>query len=600
MKTSSDPKAEYTRRFDERRVALESLEKRFELIAHLRLIVGVVGLGAGLLALSVDWFSVNWVALPLAAFITLVILHERTARARERTRFTVQYYQNALNRLDHTWQGTGVQRADFVSEDHPFAADLDLFGPASLFELMCTTRTRAGEESLARWLTEPASIEEIEARHEAVDELRLRLDFREDLAILGGGVRASVHPKKLIEWGEASPAFGGVPTLPLRIVAWCLSTGLLVSFVLWNATEVGPLPFWLFVFAVWGVSSRQGKRVTGVVGALEEPRRDLLVLSLVLERLEEEQVEASQLTGLRIAFTAGGLTASRSIRRLDRLIHWLDAGRNIMFAPIAYALMWRLHFALVIEAWRAKAGHVVRKWLEAVGEYETFCAIACYAYEHPADPYPELVEEGPLFTGDDLGHPLLSDDVCVRNTVHLGGGLRGWVVSGSNMSGKTTLLRTVGVNAVLAFAGAPVHARHLRISPINIGATIRLEDSLQAGKSRFYAEISRLKTLMDLTKKDQPLLFLLDEILHGTNSRDRQIGSEAIVRSFVDAGAIGLVTTHDLALARTADELGERVQNVHFEDRLEEGKLVFDYKVRPGVVQRGNALDLMRSVGLDV
>jgi DNA mismatch repair ATPase MutS len=210
------------------------------------------------------------------------------------------------------------------------------------------------------------------------------------------------------------------------------------------------------------------------------------------------------------------------------------------------------------------------------------------------------VAEEPCFVGEGLGHPLIPEARCVRNDVRLGETLRVLIVSGSNMSGKSTLLRTVGINAVLALAGAPVRARQLRLSSLAIGATLRIQDSLQAGSSRFYAEITRLRLLTDLARGPLPLLFLLDEILQGTNSHDRRIGAEAIIRSLIDCGALGLVTTHDLALAHIAEALAPRATNVHFADHLEDGKLVFDYRMRPGVVRKSNALELMRSVGLEV
>jgi DNA mismatch repair ATPase MutS len=212
---------------------------------------------------------------------------------------------------------------------------------------------------------------------------------------------------------------------------------------------------------------------------------------------------------------------------------------------------------------------------------------------------PEILEDGPVLEGEELGHPLIPSSRCVRNTVRIGPDLQLLVVSGSNMSGKSTLLRTVGVNAVLAFAGAPVRARSLRIAPLAIGATIRIQDSLQAGTSRFYAEIQRIRHIVDQAET-APVLFLLDEVLNGTNSHDRAVGAEAIVKALVARRAIGLVTTHDLSLARVADALAPLAANVHFEDRLVDGNLLFDYRMKPGVVTRSNALELMRAVGLEI
>jgi DNA mismatch repair ATPase MutS len=264
-------------------------------------------------------------------------------------------------------------------------------------------------------------------------------------------------------------------------------------------------------------------------------------------------------------------------------------------------MMWTTQLAFALEAWRVATGPGIRGWLEAVAQFEALAALATYAAENPEHPFPEVVEAGPLFDGEAVGHPLLPRDQCVHNDVHLGREVRVLVVSGSNMSGKSTLLRTVGVNTVLALAGAPVRARRLRVSPLTVGATLRVQDSLQAGKSRFFAEVLRVRQLVELARGPRPLLFLLDELFAGTNSHDRRQGAEAVVRTLVEAGAIGLITTHDLALTHIADLLAGSAANVHFEDVFEEGGgVTFDYRMRPGVVQRSNALALMRSVGLEV
>jgi DNA mismatch repair ATPase MutS len=231
---------------------------------------------------------------------------------------------------------------------------------------------------------------------------------------------------------------------------------------------------------------------------------------------------------------------------------------------------------------------------------EALCSLASHAFEHPADPFPEFVAAGPCVDAEGIGHPLLAEDKVVRNDICIGGGLQVIVVSGSNMSGKSTMLRTVGVNAVLAQAGAPVRARRLTLSPLAVGASIRLTDSLQGGVSRFYAEILRLRQILDETAGPLPVLFLIDEFLHGTNSHDRRIGARALVLGLVERGAIGLITTHDLALADIADELGERAANVHFEDQIADGKISFDYQMRAGVVRKSNAIELMRQVGLEI
>jgi hypothetical protein len=294
-----------------------------------------------------------------------------------------------------------------------------------------------------------------------------------------------------------------------------------------------------------------------------------------------------------------------------------DWQHNAFFVPIGLILMWGTHVAWSIEGWRRRHGRLVAAWLRAVGEFEALVSLSAYRYEHPADPFPELRTDGStlagepssagesrawlpaLFVGTALAHPLLASAKAVRNDVRLDAGQRLLIVSGSNMSGKSTLLRTVGVNAVLAFAGAPVRAAGLLLSPLAIGATLRIQDSLLEGRSRFYAEISRLRELAEMAKGPAPLLFLLDELLHGTNSHDRLVGATGVLRSLLERGAIGLVTTHDLALTAAHTELAHAT-NVHFEEWFEEGEMRFDYTVKAGPVTRSNALALMRAVGLDV
>jgi hypothetical protein len=443
-------------------------------------------------------------------------------------------------------------------------------------------------------------------------ELTPRVDLREDLAVLGEDARTGVHVDALAGWGDRPPLFerSGVPAW-----AWPISAaGALaaVGLIAWLAAKLGVMQIapdtlatvgsyvatmYLICGSIaWHFRTRTGAIVRGVA----EAAHDLGLLAGVLGRLETERFTAARLVMLRAQLDAEGQPPSRRIVRLKALMSLVDSRDHLLVRVIGPLLLWDLHLAYAIERWRRRSGRSMRPWLIAVGEIEALSSLAGYAYEHSDDVFPELDAGPPSFDGEGLGHPLLSEAVAVRNDVHLTGELRVIVVSGSNMSGKSTLLRTIGVNAVLAQAGAPVRARRLRLTPLAIGASIRIEDSLREGVSRFYAEITRLGRVMRRAGETPPVLFLIDELLHGTNSHDRRIGAEAIVRGFVDRGAIGLVTTHDLALAHVADALGARGANVHFQDVLEEGRMRFDYRMRPGVVQQSNALELMRSVGLEV
>ena len=597
MQQSTDPRAEYESRLAARRKAVAALERRSDWIANGRFAVFVLALVLAWLTLWARAMSPWWLAVPVLAFGALVIAHDRALRAKARTTAAVTFYERCLARLNDQWAGTGLPGADLVSDDHPYAADLDLFGKGSLFELLCTARTRAGERTLADWLLGPADPDEIGARQEGIDELRPRLDLREELALLGTDVRRGVLPAVVARWGTAPVLFA--TSRPLRI-AHGLAVVAVVALLGWGLLGFGPIPFLLAVIGIWVLNRVMQRRVKKVLKEIEEPGRELQVLGEVLARLEREPFSCARLRGVHALLSENGRSASACIRHLQRLLTWHETRGNQLFAPLAILLVWDVHFAYAFERWRLTYGNHVARWLEAVGDLEALVALAAYAYEHPSDPFPEIACDGPRYEGEEVGHPLLSPATCVPNDVVFGGELRLLVVSGSNMSGKSTLLRTVGINTVLALAGAPVRAKRLRLSPMAIGATLRIQDSIQTGSSRFYAEISKIRQLVDLTAGPLPLLFLLDEILHGTNSHDRKIGADAIVRGLLDAGAAGLVTTHDLALAKTADDLGARAANVHFEDDLEGGKLVFDYRMRPGVVQKSNALELMRAVGLKV
>jgi DNA mismatch repair ATPase MutS len=345
---------------------------------------------------------------------------------------------------------------------------------------------------------------------------------------------------------------------------------------------------------------RLRRPVDTVVAAVEQAAHGLGLLSQVLIRLERERFRCALLANLRTALDAAGEPPSRRIAKLKRLMEYLDSRDNVFVRVAEIFLLWTPHVAFAVEAWRRRSGPAVRRWLTATGEMEALCSLASHAFEHPADPFPQFTAQAPWLEAEAIGHPLIDENRVVRNDVRMGGDLRLLVVSGSNMSGKSTFLRTLGVNVVLAQAGAPVRARRLVLSPLAVGASIRVADSLQGGVSRFYAEILRIRQTVDLTAGPLPVLFLVDEFLHGTNSHDRRIGAEALVRSLVKRGAMGLITTHDLALADIVDVLGTQAVNVHFEDRIEGGEIHFDYVMRPGIVRKSNAIELMRSVGLEI
>jgi MutS-like protein len=533
--------------------------------------------------------------IPVLAFAVLLVLHERIARRSTLTARAVAFYERALARLDGRWSGTGETGLRFLDPNHPYAGDLDIFGNGSLFQLICAARTSAGEATLASWLLGPSPAEVVLGRQAAVDELRPKLDLREDMALLGEDVRSGLHADALRRWGAGEPVMIGVFA---RYATVALSILTPLAFLAFLFQKLPLSPFLVGVLLEIALLMQLGPKLTQIFAGAELPASDLRLLADALVRFERERFDTQLLRDLRQHLETDGLPASRQIARLRRIIEYHDWGRNQAFAPIALVLLWHAHLGFAVERWRVRWGRRIADWIQAVGEIEALSSIAGYAAEHPEGVWPELTAAGPLFEGQAITHPLLV--AGVRNDLHLGSDMRLLVVSGSNMSGKSTMLRSVGLNVVLAWAGMPVRAKSLRVSSLAVGASMRVQDSIQDGKSRFYAEITRLRQIMDLSSGPVPLLFLLDELLSGTNSHDRRIGAEAIVRSLFDTGAVGLVTTHDLALAAIANRLAPHAANVHFEDHVEDGHISFDYRMRPGVVEKSNALELMRSVGLSI
>ena len=592
------PSEEYSQRLDFWRSAHARAEGHYRQLGNARLITGLAAVAIAGCSFGAGWMQAWWLLAPLIVFIGLAIVHDRVDRARAAAARGIAYFERAIGRLTSHWIGKGSQGERFRDPKHVYADDLDVFGRGSLFELLSTARTAAGENALASWLLAPGEREQVLERQQSVAELRGNVALREEFALMGEDIRAAVDAKVLTAWGAQPPA----PFFPgARMLAFVLACAAVTTFGLFLAHVISLASFLIVVLLemAFNLSVRNGLRQ--VSGSVETPARELRLLSLLLARLEREPFSSPHLVALKHALETGGRLASKEIDRLQRMIGQLDTARfNAFFRPIAATLLWIAQYAMAIEAWRRVCGPHIGQWTAAIGEFEALCSLASFAYERPAAVFPELIDDGPIFEASALTHPLIPPGVAVPNDVSIGGATRLWIVSGSNMSGKSTLMRAIGINAVLAWAGAPATAARLRVSRVYIGASMRANDSVIDNRSRFYAEISRLRDIVELPRSGRPTLFLLDELLSGTNSHDRRIGAEALVRGLVERGAIGLVTTHDLALAQIAETLHGRAINVHFEDHLEGGEIKFDYRLREGVVTRSNALELMRAVGLDV
>jgi hypothetical protein len=583
------PHAEYSRRLEARQELVAQLDRASERVSYVRIALAILSVAA-------IWLGNYWWLLPAVLFIVAVIYHSRVRQARASADRAAAHYRAGIARIEDRWSGQGNPGTRFDDPHHVYAADLDLFGPGNLFELLSIARTRMGENALASWLVAPAPVATVLERQQSVGELRERVDLREDLAVLGENAGVGVQPEELVRWAESPNQLRVGWVLPVALVLPLL---LIATLVIWSTTGVAA-PLIVVLGLEFGVVRLLRKQLRDLFGSTEQAFDNLKLLANLTERLEREPAEQTLSKRLLGQLSSEGIRASQAISRLGTVVQFIESRRNIIIGLLDLPLLYSVHAALAAERWRRHHGHAVRVWLQTIGDLEALISLSGYSYEHPADPFPELIEGEAIFAATSIGHPLLPSATCVRNDVAIAGETRVLLISGSNMSGKSTLLRTVGINTVLAMAGAPVRAQRLSLSPLQVGANIRINDSLHEGSSRFYAEITRLRHLNELAARTPALLFLLDEVLQGTNSRDRFAGAQGVIRALLARGAIGLVTTHDLALTEIDVAGRGRLRNLHFQDELRDGRMQFDFKLHEGIVTKSNGLELMRSIGLDV
>lgn len=616
------PSEHYAARAAELRAEIASADARSGHLSRWRLVsfTGlVVSIGLGIWR---GWPPLGWAAVGLlgAVFLALVVRHALLMSAKTQVEQRLRIVDAGLLRLKEE-PVVGVEDGSrFSTPNHPYANDLDIFGPASAFARMNATQTGPGEARLAAWLRAPALPEEIRERQDASRDLVRRRAFREDLGTLGLRAEARGRDEEpLLAWAEAPSLFAPAPHLPGGFARTAAPAGLLrgsrwlVPITL-GLVAAGP---WLAGFAApaanaWlagallhlGVLLWTRPSIAPFIAQATSREAPFGRYRAMLERIEREGF-TPETTDSALLRRLGESTrgAAAELASLERIAGFADLRHNTLIHLVAdLFLLYDVWCALALERWRHRAGGQARAWIEAIGTLEALSSLATFADEHPRFAWPELSESIEL-EAIDVGHPLVPSDKRVGNDVHLTGKTRALLVTGSNMSGKSTLLRSLGLNTVLAMAGSVVCARSMRLAPLRVRTSMRISDDLDRGVSHFYAEVARLKDIVDEVDLGRPVLFLLDEILHGTNSRERHLGARAVILGLLDKGAIGAASSHDLALADLAEKSGGRLDNVHFEEHVEDegrGTMTFDYQLRPGVVRTQNALRLMRLVGLDV
>ena len=595
--TSVPPSEFYSRRTEEVRDATTAAFANHSKYTQALVALGLVAcflLYQALANKSVPLWSASLV-IPVAG---LIEYQRRRSRINfMKLRSLSEFYEKGTARLTHDWERLD-SGDDFLNQDHLYAKDLDLFGRGSLYQLVCSARTQIGNQTIANWMTSPAGVLEIRSRQAAIAELRNRRDLPERLASATPSQVSDFRPDLLKQWLSARvdqfPPWAPYMAFILAITAIVLPilyfSKLLALTTLSNGLVVLVVVGFIFAFHF-------RPRIKSVLDSLGSLSFELPVLRALLEIVEREPFSSPKLTELAGSLRDSSLAASQILNRLHRLIRLAKLRDDEFLAYPCFCLLWGTQFGMAIDRWRRRHGLQLLNWMAALGELDALISLSTYSYEHPADPFPEITEIGPIFDAENLGHPVINEDACVRNDIRLDDKVRFLIVSGSNMSGKSTFLRSIGTNAVLALMGAPVRCAKLKLSPVTVGAAIRIQDSLVDGRSHFMAEMQRLRRMIEAAGEGC-LMFLADEIMGGTNSHDRRIATEWVLRALVQRGAIGAISTHDLALTEIAAN-GLPGRNVYFEDSGESGTLSFDYKLREGILTRSNALNIAHILGID-
>lgn len=600
--STAPPLEEHRGRRDRFRAEAEGHDARANRVSFLRLVTFGAAATFALIALIEGSFW-GWPAAGAAAmaFVISIAVHLRILARRDQARVRAAVHERHVMRLEGRASELKSTGAGLLPPDHPYAGDLDLIGPGSLFQWLDVTHTVRGGEVLARWLAGPADRETIRARQEAVRELAPAIELRQELEASARAVAGDdkLDHRPFLAFTRHAPFVSRTASADWAArVLPVLTVGLAVAW------RLGVLPWWAWLptlGAQIAVVLSTGRAVNAALDLAASRRGFAEAYVRMLKLVEEAKLEAPALRAIQERLKVSGVPPSATMRRLDRWLGFADLRTQFPLHLVAnLGALWDLHCLRGLERWNAEVGSHVEGWMDALGELEALSSLATLAYGDPSASYPEIVEPSDAFVADALAHPLLPAATRVANDVALRGPGTALIVTGSNMAGKSTLLRAVGLNVALALAGGPVIARSLRVPVVRLRASMRIEDSLQRGASYFHAELTRLRQVVAEAGAEPKIFFLLDELLRGTNARARHLGARAVLMHLLSQGATGLVATHDIALSELEPEHPDRVANLHFTDVFEDGEMKFDYRLRPGVVKTSNALRLLKMAGIEV
>jgi hypothetical protein len=592
-------KESYQSRYEGFNSEHEKANKKIRNISMLRISTFVVGVI--LVYLSSSYSAphvITVVAIFLPAFIASVVWHTKSHQKRDEMRRLLNINKNELDALDGKYDQFDSGE-EFHDDGHHFAGDLDIFGVGSIFQYLNRTSTIIGKSKLAGWFLDPEKdIEVIGSRQKSVSDLNKKLDWRQKFQSVGLWISESKEDKQgILDWLKMPTDFQKSIFTFLIYSMPFVSTFMLVMLVM---DYINFKLFTIYLFIPLGIAFSQMRKVQAKHELVSRKSELLHKYSKLIGLIESEKFSSPALIAHQTSLKSEH-HASEAIRKLSKIVNALDARLNIFgWLFLNYFILWDILQARKLEQWREANRDHVPVWFDVLSEFDALNSFGCFAYNHP-----DFILPGPLENAFELqvvacGHPLIQPSVRVDNPISFSGWEQFVIITGANMAGKSTYLRTVAVNFILAMAGAPVCAKSFRFSPAQVFTSIRTKDNLLQNESYFFAELKRLKAIIDELEKGNRLFIVLDEILKGTNSKDKQTGSKALLKQLIRYGASGLIATHDLALGELIDEYPENIRNMRFEVEIKNDELEFDYKLKDGISRNLNATFLMKKMGITI
>lgn len=593
-----NPENHYTERLSLTKGQLQQVKKQIFRISMLRLTLFIAGVAGIYFFFSQTPLLIVCICLTFLPFFILVKVHNRLFIRKEWLETQARIIQEELQALSGDYSSFEDGK-EYVNPEHPYSFDLDIFGRRSLFQSINRTCTFFGKVRLAEWLQnhlhEKASIEK---RQEMVREISEHTLFREQFRVAGLVHHSQSSDAEKIQAWSQSPAqylhagwvkafIWGVPVINSLL--------LITSLAGWTSFSWLGLSFGIFLVLSFGII----KRATYIQETYGKQLKSLNGYARLIALAKAEDWKSAGMQELMERFNLNGQSPIQALQQLSKELDRLDLRNNqFLYVLLEGSIFFQLQEIVRIERWKARYGQHISKWLETVGELDALCSLGTFAYNHPQYTYPELTEKPFCFLATQMGHPLMPASQCVKNDATIPSRPFFLIITGANMAGKSTYLRTIGVNYLLACIGAPVCCERLKLYPNQLITSLRTSDSLSDNESYFFAELKRLKRIIDLLNQGQQLFIILDEILKGTNSMDKQKGSFDLIRQFMQLKANGIIATHDLLLGSLIKQFPEEIRNYCFEADIKENELTFSYKLREGVAQNMNACFLMKKMGI--